>query len=105
MRLVSGFPPRRPVFEPGSGHVGFMEDKMALEQVFSEYFGFPCQSFHRLLQDRHLLSGAGTIGQMVPAVPSALSLTATQETKQNKHSGPSPRANYTDRANAACWRS
>jgi hypothetical protein len=34
-------------FEPGSGHVGFVVDKVALGQVFSEYFGFPCQSsFH-----------------------------------------------------------
>jgi hypothetical protein len=31
-------------------HVGFMVDKAALEQVFSEYFGFPCQSsFHQFL--------------------------------------------------------
>jgi hypothetical protein len=28
----------------------FVADKVALEQVFSEYFGFPCQSsFHQLL--------------------------------------------------------
>jgi hypothetical protein len=28
--------------------VGFLMDKMALGQVFSEYFGFPCQSlFHQ----------------------------------------------------------
>jgi hypothetical protein len=26
-----------------SGHVGFVVDKVALGQVFSEYFGFPCQ--------------------------------------------------------------
>jgi hypothetical protein len=26
--------------------VGFVVDKAALGQVFSEYFGFPCQSFH-----------------------------------------------------------
>jgi predicted glycosyl hydrolase (DUF1957 family) len=32
-----------------SGHVGFVVDKVALGQVFSEYFGFPCQSFHRFL--------------------------------------------------------
>jgi hypothetical protein len=25
-----------------SGHVGFVVDKVALGQVFSEYFGFPC---------------------------------------------------------------
>jgi hypothetical protein len=29
----------------------FVVDKVALGQVFSEYFGFPCQSsFHQLLQ-------------------------------------------------------
>jgi hypothetical protein len=28
--------------------VGFVVDKVALGQVFSEYFGFPCQfSFHQ----------------------------------------------------------
>jgi hypothetical protein len=32
--------------------VGFVVDKVASAQVFSEYFGFPCQnrSFHQLLQ-------------------------------------------------------
>jgi hypothetical protein len=29
--------------------VGFVVDKAALGQVFSEYFGFACQSFHRFL--------------------------------------------------------
>jgi hypothetical protein len=31
--------------------VGFVVDKVASRQVFSEYFGFPCQnrSFHQLL--------------------------------------------------------
>jgi hypothetical protein len=28
---------------------GFVVDKAALEQVFSEYFGFPCQSFRQFL--------------------------------------------------------
>jgi hypothetical protein len=52
--LVAGFPPRRPGFEPGSGHVGFVVDKVALGQVFSEYFGFPCQfTFYRLLHNHH----------------------------------------------------
>jgi hypothetical protein len=65
-----------------SGHVGFVVDKVALGQVFSEYFGFPCQfSFHRLLHTHHLSSGAGTIGQVVADVPSGLSLTPPQETK------------------------
>jgi hypothetical protein len=31
-----------------SNHVGFVVDKLALGQVFSEYFGFPCpSSFHQ----------------------------------------------------------
>jgi hypothetical protein len=35
--------------------VGFVVDKIASEQVFSEYFGFPCQnrSFHQLLHHNH----------------------------------------------------
>jgi hypothetical protein len=33
-----------------TGHVGFVVGKVALGQVFSEYFGFPCQSsFHQIL--------------------------------------------------------
>jgi hypothetical protein len=47
--LVAGFPPRRPGFEPGSGHVGFVIDKAVLGQIFPGYSGFLCQSFHRLL--------------------------------------------------------
>jgi hypothetical protein len=47
--LVAGFLLRRPGFEPWSGHVGFVVDKAALGQVFLEYFGFPCQSFHTML--------------------------------------------------------
>jgi hypothetical protein len=67
-RLVTGFPPWRPGFEPGSGNVGFMVDKVAPGQVFSEYFGFSCQSlFHQLLYSHHRVSsGAGTIGQQWP---------------------------------------
>jgi hypothetical protein len=56
---------------------------MALGQVFSEYFGFPCQfSFHRLLHTHHLSSGAGTIGRVLADVPGGLSLTPPQETKK-----------------------
>jgi hypothetical protein len=47
-RLDAGFPQRRPGFAYGQ-HVGFVVDKAALGQVFSEYFGFPCLSFHRFL--------------------------------------------------------
>jgi hypothetical protein len=67
-RLVAGFPPRRPGFDPGSGQMGFVLDKVVLGQVFSEYFAFPCQSsFHQLLHNHpHLSSWAGTIGQKWP---------------------------------------
>jgi hypothetical protein len=62
--------------EPGSGHVGFVLENVALGQVFSEYFGFPCQSsFHQLLHNHHHPSSmTGTIGQTVATVPSGLSL-------------------------------
>jgi hypothetical protein len=46
-RLAAGFLQWRPGFEPRSGNVGFVVDKVVLGQVFSEYFGFHCQfSFH-----------------------------------------------------------
>jgi hypothetical protein len=63
---------------------GFVIDKVALGQFFSEYFGFPCQfSFHRLFYNHlRLSSGAGTAGQIVADVPSGLSLTPPQETKK-----------------------
>jgi hypothetical protein len=75
--LVAGFPQQRSRFEAGAGHVGFVVDKVALGQVFSEYFGFPYQfSFYRLLHTRHhLSSGAGTVRLIVAGVASGLSLT------------------------------
>jgi hypothetical protein len=55
---------------------GICGAKSGTGQVFSEYFGFPCQiSFHRLLYIHHLSSVAGTLGQLVANVPSGLSLT------------------------------
>jgi hypothetical protein len=51
-RLVAGFPPQRLGFEPGSGHVGFVVDKVALGHVFTEYFCLPSQfSFRQLLHN------------------------------------------------------
>jgi hypothetical protein len=48
---------RRPGFEPGSGQVGFVAGKVDLGQVFSEYFGFPCQSsFHQILHSHNHLA-------------------------------------------------
>jgi hypothetical protein len=64
-RLVAGFPPRRPEFKTGSSHVGFLMDKVALGQVFSEYFGFSCQSSFQQFLHNHPPSPivrAGTIG-------------------------------------------
>jgi hypothetical protein len=57
--------------------VGFGVNNVALGQVFSEYFGFTCQtSFHQLLHNHHHLSfGAGTRCQTVAALPSGLSHT------------------------------
>jgi hypothetical protein len=87
MLLVAGFPPRLPGFELGSGHVGFVVDEVALGQVFSEYFCFPCQfSFHQVFHiHHHLTPGAGTIGQTVADVPSGLSVTTPQEIKKKNN--------------------
>jgi hypothetical protein len=50
--------------------MGFVVDKVALGQIFSEYFGFPCQSlFYQFLHNhQHLLSGAGTVVAAGPKV-------------------------------------
>jgi hypothetical protein len=39
-RLVADLSPRRPGFTPGSFHVGFVVDKVALGQVSSDFLGF-----------------------------------------------------------------
>jgi hypothetical protein len=60
-------------------------DRVALGQIFYEYFGFPCQlSFHRLLHIHHLSFGAGTAGQIVADVPSRLSLTPPKKKKRTQ---------------------
>jgi hypothetical protein len=83
-QLVAGFPTQQLGFKPRLSHVGFVVDKVALGQVFSKYFGFPCQfSFHQLLHIHHLSSRAGTIGQSVANVPSGLSLIPSQKIKKN----------------------
>jgi hypothetical protein len=49
-RSLAGFPPRRPGFDPKSGDMGFLVDKVALGQVFFDELGFPYQlSFHKIL--------------------------------------------------------
>jgi hypothetical protein len=62
---------------------------VALRQVFSEYFGFRCQtSFHRLLHSHHhrhhLSSGTGTIGQLMANVINGLSLPRTPRVKSGQ---------------------
>jgi hypothetical protein len=44
-RLAAGLPPRRPGFDPGSVHVGFVVDKVALGQVFPRVPRFSPVSF------------------------------------------------------------
>jgi hypothetical protein len=47
-RLVAGLSPRRPGFDPGSVHVGFVVDKVALGLVFPRVLRFSLSvSFHR----------------------------------------------------------
>jgi hypothetical protein len=70
----------QPRFNPTSGHLEFVVDRVTLGQVFPGYFSFPCQ-FHQMLQT-HLSSGAGTLGQFVSNVPSRLSLTPPHEIKK-----------------------
>jgi hypothetical protein len=65
--------------------VGFVADKAALGQVFSEYFGFLWNSFHRLFHSHHHpSSGTDAIGQMGANVPSGLSLTPPQEEEEEE---------------------
>jgi hypothetical protein len=57
--------------------VGFVVDKVALGQVFFEYFGFPCQSsFHQISpQSPSPIIWGWYNMPVVAAVPSGLSLT------------------------------
>jgi hypothetical protein len=44
-RLAAGLPPWRPGFDPGSVHVGFVVDKVALGQVFPRVLRFSLVNF------------------------------------------------------------
>jgi hypothetical protein len=60
--------------------MGFVVHQVALGQVFSEYFGPPCQSFHLLLHTHHHpSSGDNAISQILANVPNGLIFTSTQE--------------------------
>jgi hypothetical protein len=74
-RLITGSPPRWPGFERGSGHVGFVVDKAALRQFFSECFGFPYQSCHQLLHKPSSIIWGWYTRQVVAALPKGLSHT------------------------------
>jgi hypothetical protein len=51
--VSSSLPTKAALVRIKAQHVVFVVDKVALGQVFSEYFGFPCQSsFHQFLH-RH----------------------------------------------------
>jgi hypothetical protein len=68
-RFVAGFPRRWPGLDPRTDHVKFVENKVPLEQAFSNYNGLPCKfSFNGLLHT-HLSSWAGTISPLVANVP------------------------------------
>jgi hypothetical protein len=52
--------------------VGFVVDKAALGQLFSEYFGFPCQSSFRRFLHHH--NHSGLTQKLVVAVSSGVKL-------------------------------
>jgi hypothetical protein len=72
-RLFAGFSLRRPGFDPRSSHVGFVVDKVEMEQVSFEYFGLSRQFSPHQIFHIHLTSGADTGGQLLADVPSSVS--------------------------------
>jgi hypothetical protein len=59
--------------------VGFVVDKVALGQISSEYFGFSCQSFRRLLHTHH------HSGLIQPATGGLCSTSAAKKKKKKKN--------------------
>jgi hypothetical protein len=57
-------------------------EKVALGQVFSEYFGFACQFSFRQILHINLSRGAGTIGRLLADVPSGHSIAPPHEIKK-----------------------
>jgi hypothetical protein len=81
--FVGGFQKRWAGFEPGSGHVRYVVEKMPMGQVFCEYLVSPWQSSHQLLHTHHHpSSGAGTIVQIVADVRSGPTHAPPRETKR-----------------------
>jgi hypothetical protein len=78
MRLVAGFPKRRPGFEPRSGHVGFVDRWTGAG--FLPVLPFPLPNL--IPPTAPHSSGVGTIGQLLAHVTSGLNVTPPQETKK-----------------------
>jgi hypothetical protein len=73
--LIVGFTPRRLGFEPRSGHMGFMVDKVELGRIFLRVFLFPIP----ILIPSTAPYSSSIIGDwLVADVPSRLSLTPRQ---------------------------
>jgi hypothetical protein len=77
--LVAGLSPQRPEFAPGSVHVGFVMDTVALGQAFLLIIQFPPHQYYSTMAVRtHVLSRGWTICLLVATVqrhsltPSAL---------------------------------
>jgi hypothetical protein len=65
--------------------VGFVVDKMAPGQVFSEYFGFPCQPhFIPPTSPSSQTPGTGKIGKYMAAVPRGTSMDSTAHNSNKK---------------------
>jgi hypothetical protein len=75
-RLVAGFQPRRPGFEPGSVHVGFVVDKVVLGQVFSDYFSSPANSHSTICSTIIIVCSLGLVGIILSQDCSCLTLPA-----------------------------
>jgi hypothetical protein len=54
--LVASLSLLRLGFAPGSVYVGFVVDKVALGQVSSEFFTFPCQYYSTMALHTHISS-------------------------------------------------
>jgi hypothetical protein len=77
MRLVAGFPPRRPGFE--SRLCGICIGLSGIGAGFLRVLPFPLSILIPPTAPHSSSSGAGTVGQLVADVPSGLGLTTPQE--------------------------
>jgi hypothetical protein len=85
--LVAGFLPRQAEFDPGSNHMASVVDKAALGQVFSEYFGFPCQSFFLPTAPQCTIYHPGLVQQANEWPQKQQANKQINKTKQNKLRG------------------